>query len=82
MSLEEKTKKWGCYHCSCCRFYHGFAKGCELPGGCAYILVSFAEADKREALEKVAWFCSCCEEWHPLGTTCAVYEVRKVREES
>jgi len=52
MSLEEKTKKWGCYHCSCCRFYHGFAKGCELPGGCAYILVSFAqqEIDQKQAL--------------------------------
>jgi len=44
MSLEEKTKKWGCYHCSCCRFYHGFAKGCELPG-CAYVLVSFAQQE-------------------------------------
>ena len=44
MSLEEKTKKWGCYHCSCCRFYHGFAKGCELPR-CAYILVSVAQQE-------------------------------------
>jgi len=44
MTIEEKTKKWGCYHCSCCRFYHGFAKGCELPG-CAYILVSFAQQE-------------------------------------
>jgi len=44
MSLKQKTKKWGCYHCSCCRFYHGFAKGCELPG-CAYILVSVAQQE-------------------------------------
>jgi len=44
MSLKEKTKKWGCYHCSCCRFYHGFAKGCELPG-CAYVLVSVAQQE-------------------------------------
>jgi len=42
--LEEKTKKWGCYHCSCCRFYHGLAKGCELPR-CAYILVSVAQQE-------------------------------------
>jgi len=42
--LKEKTKKWGCYHCSCCRFYHGFAKGCELPR-CAYILVSVAQQE-------------------------------------
>jgi hypothetical protein len=57
MSLEEKTKKWGCYHCSCCRFYHGFAKGCELPGGCAYILVSFAqqEIDKLKTFRDNAY---------------------------
>ena len=53
MTIEEKTKKWGCYHCSCCRFYHGFAKGCELPG-CAYILVSVAQQDKQDTL-KTAW---------------------------
>jgi len=57
MSLEEKTKKWGCYHCSCCRFYHGFAKGCELPGGCAYILVSVAqqEIDKLKTFRDNAY---------------------------
>jgi hypothetical protein len=56
MSLEEKTKKWGCYHCSCCRFYHGFAKGCELPG-CAYILVSVAqqEIDKLKTFRDNAY---------------------------
>jgi len=56
MSLEEKTKKWGCYHCSCCRFYHGFAKGCELPR-CAYILVSFAqqEIDKLKTFRDNAY---------------------------
>jgi len=55
--LKEKTKKWGCYHCSCCRFYHGFAKGCELPGGCAYILVSFAqqEIDKLKTFRDNAY---------------------------
>jgi hypothetical protein len=49
--LKEKTKKWGCYHCSCCRFYHGFAKGCELPR-CAYILVSFAQQEIATQVEK------------------------------
>jgi len=49
--LKEKTKKCGCYHCSCCRFYHGFAKGCELPG-CAYVLVSVAQRDKENELSK------------------------------
>jgi len=54
--LKEKTKKWGCYHCSCCRFYHGFAKGCELPG-CAYVLVSFAqqEIDKLKTFRDNAY---------------------------
>jgi len=54
--LKEKTKKWGCYHCSCCRFYHGFAKGCELPG-CAYILVSVAqqEIDKLKTFRDNAY---------------------------
>jgi len=40
-----------------------------------------AEVDKREALEKVAWYCPCCNYWHPLKTTCAVFEVWKIREE-
>jgi hypothetical protein len=54
--LEEKTKKWGCYHCSCCRFYHGLAKGCELPR-CAYILVSVAqqEIDKLKTFRDNAY---------------------------
>ncbi|MCJ7559404.1 hypothetical protein MUO79_02145, partial [Candidatus Bathyarchaeota archaeon] len=49
MSLNEKAKTLGCYHCSCCRFYHGLAKGCELSV-CAYILRKDAqqEIDKQE----------------------------------
>lgn len=25
------------------------------------------------------WFCECCDEWHPYGTSCAVAMVRNVR---
>lgn len=51
--LSEKAKTLGCFHCSCCRFYHGLAKGCELPV-CAYILRKDAQQDKQDTL-KTAW---------------------------
>jgi hypothetical protein len=25
------------------------------------------------------WYCNCCDEWHPYGTSCAVAMVRNVR---
>jgi hypothetical protein len=37
--------------------------------------------DAEKELEKVAWFCEACDEWHPKGKFCSVLEVRKVREE-
>ena len=32
-------------------------------------------------LEKHAWYCIDCDEWHTKGKICAVAEVRKIREE-
>ena len=36
-------------------------------------------AKLTKQLEKVAWYCIDCEEWHAKGVICAVHEVRKVR---
>ena len=37
-------------------------------------------AKLTKQLEKVAWYCEDCDEWHPKGMICAVHEVRKVRD--
>jgi len=36
-------------------------------------------AKLTKQLEKVAWYCEDCEEWHAKGMICAVHEVCKVR---
>ena len=36
-------------------------------------------AKLTKQLEKVAWYCEDCEEWHAKGMICGVHEVRKVR---
>jgi len=36
-------------------------------------------AKLTKQLEKLAWYCEDCEEWHAKGMICAVHEVRKVR---
>ena len=36
-------------------------------------------AKLTKQLEKVAWYCIDCEEWHAKGKICVVHEVRKVR---
>ena len=27
------------------------------------------------------WYCECCNEWHPFGTSCSVAMVRSVRDD-
>ena len=49
------------------------------------VLEAVIEKQKKEIakltkqLEKVAWYCEDCEEWHAKGMICAVHEVRKMR---
>ena len=33
----------------------------------------------KAELEKHAWYCIDCDEWHTKGKICAVHEVRKMR---
>jgi len=28
------------------------------------------------------WFCQCCDEWHPYGTTCGVAIIHGIREQN
>ena len=44
--------------------------------------VKEAEIENLKAeLEKHAWYCIDCDEWHTKGKICVVAEVRKIREE-
>ena len=70
-----KEKKPLSTHCPRCGFNPSF------PNIIAERLMRAEEeiAKLTKQLEKVAWYCEDCEEWHAKGMICAVHEVRKVR---
>lgn len=43
--------------------------------------ISLEDADAKEAMQKVAWYCPCCEKWHPNQRICTVFKAWKAREE-
>ena len=70
-----KEKKPLSTHCPRCGFNPSF------PNIIAERLIHAEEeiAKLTKQLEKLAWYCEDCEEWHAKGMICAVHEVRKVR---
>lgn len=58
--------KWSCINPSC-------RKGLEFD-----TYYGYTQEDIDNQLDE--WLCPACDEWHKKGETCAVWEVRKLRD--